>query len=72
MKNEMTYEQALSRLGEIVSLLEKGDLSLDDSLSLYEEGTKLSTLCYKKLNSAKQKITLLSDINGDCEGDDNG
>ena len=60
MKKELTYEQALDRLSEIVTLLEKGDISLDESLSLYEEGTALSALCYKKLNTAQQKITLLS------------
>lgn len=66
MKKELTYEQALDRLSEIVALLEKGDISLDESLTLYEEGTALSSLCYKKLNTAQQKITLLS-----AQGDGN-
>ena len=55
--SEMSYEQAVKRLDEIVSLLEKNEIELDDALSLFEEGTKLATFCTKKLNEAKQKIT---------------
>lgn len=57
MGNDLTYEQAVKRLDEIVSLLEKNDISLDEALSLFEEGTKLTALCSKKLSEAKQKIT---------------
>ncbi|MGN1329698.1 MAG: exodeoxyribonuclease VII small subunit [Eubacterium sp.] len=60
MDKEMTYEKAMSRLEEIVSLLENGEISLDDSMKLFEEGTNLTALCSKKLNEAEQKITLLS------------
>jgi exodeoxyribonuclease VII small subunit len=56
MSEEMNYEQAVKRLEEIVLLLEKNDVSLDEALKLFEEGTKLSTYCSKKLNEAKQKI----------------
>ncbi len=55
-----TYESAVLRLQEIVALLEKGDISLDESVSLFKEGSDLSAFCYKKLNSAQQKITELS------------
>ena len=55
--SEMTYEQAIKRLDEIVSLLEKNDIELDKALSLFEEGTRLTAFCSKKLNDAKQKIT---------------
>ena len=57
MSNELTYEQAVKRLDEIVSLLEKNDISLDEALSLFEEGTKLTSFCSRKLSDAKQKIT---------------
>lgn len=58
MRNkEMTYEQAVKRLEEIVECLEKNDVTLDESLSLFEEGTGLTSFCVKKLNEAKQKIT---------------
>ena len=57
MDNNMTYEQAVSRLDEIVSLLEKNESSLDEALALFEEGTKLTAFCTKKLSEAKAKIT---------------
>lgn len=60
MDKEMTYETAMSRLEEIVSLLENSEISLDESMKLFEEGTKLTAFCSKKLNDAEQKITLLS------------
>ena len=53
----MTYEKAIERLDEIVSILEKNEVSLDESLALFEEGTKLTAFCTKKLNEAKAKIT---------------
>lgn len=55
--DNMTYEQAITRLEEIVSLLEKNEISLDESLKLFEEGTKLSAFCSKMLNDAEIKIT---------------
>lgn len=55
--NNMTYESAVKRLDEIVTLLEKNEASLDESLALFEEGTKLTAFCTKKLNEAKAKIT---------------
>ena len=60
MEKEMTYEKAMSRLEEIVSLLDKSEISLDESMKLFEEGTKLTALCSKKLSEAEQKITLLT------------
>ena len=60
MEKEMTYEKAMNRLEEIVSLLEKSEISLDESMKLFEEGTKLTALCSKKLSEAEQKITLLT------------
>jgi len=58
MSNEqLTYEQAVMRLDEIVMLLEKNEVSLDEALALFEEGTRLTAFCTKKLSEAKQKIT---------------
>ena len=56
---KMTFEQQLQRLEEIVSLLEKGDAQLADSLALFEEGTKLITACSKELDQAEQKVVKL-------------
>lgn len=56
-KKEMTYEQAISRLEEIVSILEKNEVSLDEALELFEEGTRLTSFSADKLKNAKAKIT---------------
>ena len=58
--NEMTYETAVKRLEEIVSTLERNEVSLDESMKLFEEGTALTALCSKKLDEAQQKITVLT------------
>ena len=58
-KQQMQFEEALSRLEEIVRHLERGDLPLNDSLALYEEGTGLITLCSKTLDEAEQKVVKL-------------
>ena len=55
----MTFEQKIARLEEIVSLLEKGDAQLSDSLLLFEEGTKLVGECSKLLDEAEQKVVKL-------------
>ena len=56
---EVKFEDALKKLENIVGELEKGDLSLDESLAKYEEGIKLSRACSKKLEMAKRKVELL-------------
>lgn len=56
---ELTYEQALKKLEEIVNKLESGSISLDESIKLFEEGTKLADFCNTKLNAAEQKFTEL-------------
>ena len=61
-----TFEAALQKLDEIVQKLEKGDLPLEQSLLLYEEGVRLSRLCHAKLEEAEGKIELLmKDARGD-------
>ena len=51
-----TFEENMARLEEIVALLEKGDAQLSQSLSLFEEGTKLIAACSKELDQAEQKV----------------
>lgn len=58
-KNPLSFEEALSRLDEIVRHLEKGDLPLSESLALYEEGTALIASCSKMLDEAEQKVVKL-------------
>ena len=54
-----SFEEALSRLEEIVRALEVGQTPLDGSLSLFEEGIKLVKLCNRQLDEAEQKIKIL-------------
>ncbi|MDE7262999.1 MAG: exodeoxyribonuclease VII small subunit [Oscillospiraceae bacterium] len=54
-----SFEENMARLEEIVSLLERGDAPLAGSLSLFEEGTKLSALCAGLLDEAEQKVVKL-------------
>ncbi len=56
---EVKFEDSLSKLERIVSDLEGGSLNLDDAIKKYEEGMKLSTFCYKKLDEIQKKIELL-------------
>ncbi len=58
-KQTLSFEESLSRLEEIVRHLEKGDLPLNDSLTLYEEGTGLIAACSKLLDEAEQKVVKL-------------
>jgi exodeoxyribonuclease VII small subunit len=53
------FEDALARLETIVSELEKGDLPLDESLRIFEEGIKLSKTCLKMLDDAERKVEIL-------------
>jgi len=62
---ELSYEQQMKRLEEIVAKLEDGSLGLDESLRLFEEGTKLAAECNKVLNNAEQKIIKLSGEEGE-------
>lgn len=59
MADKMSFEQSLARLDEIVRHLEKGDLPLSDSLSLFEEGTGLLSACSAMLDEAEQKVVKL-------------
>ncbi len=70
-KNEMSFEDAMQRLEEIVKDLEKGDTSLDASLKLFEEGVKLVSECKTRLDNAEQKVkTLVEKGNGEYVEED--
>ena len=61
MKNP-TYENAIKKLEEITQKLENSELPLEESIKLFEEGTKLVGLCSSYLDKAEQKITQLSQL----------
>lgn len=58
----MDFEKRLGRLEEIVNKMEGGDLALDESLKLFEEGVKLSRECHSQLEQAEQKVKLLMKV----------
>ncbi|MBX3329513.1 MAG: exodeoxyribonuclease VII small subunit [Nitrospira sp.] len=59
------FEQAMARLEAIVGELEKGDLPLDESLKIFEEGIRLSKNCLRVLEEAERKVeVLVQDKNG--------
>ena len=57
-----TFDGAMKRLEEITRLLETGEQTLEQSIQLYEEGSKLSAFCAKKLNEAEQKVLSLDEL----------
>jgi exodeoxyribonuclease VII small subunit len=70
---EPTFEQALGELEQIVQKLERGELPLEESLRLYEEGIRLSRLCHAKLEQAEGRIeVLLKDPRGEPARDKEG
>jgi exodeoxyribonuclease VII small subunit len=56
-----TFEEHLTQLETVVERLERGDLSLDESVRLFEEGMKLSTACKAELEQAEGRIQVLVD-----------
>lgn len=57
---KLNFEESINKLEEIVKKLECGEESLESSLKLFEEGSKLSVNCYKTLKNAEQKVSTLS------------
>ncbi|NIR48700.1 exodeoxyribonuclease VII small subunit [candidate division KSB1 bacterium] len=57
--SDMTFENAMKRLEEIVSKLERGDLTLEESIKVYEEGLQLNKFCSAKLDETEKKIKML-------------
>ncbi|NDO18226.1 exodeoxyribonuclease VII small subunit [Lachnospiraceae bacterium MD329] len=54
-----TFEQSITELETIVAKLEDGDVTLDESLELFEQGIKLSKSCQKMLDSAEKRVSVL-------------
>ncbi|MCH4072895.1 exodeoxyribonuclease VII small subunit [Pseudoramibacter sp.] len=60
MARKKTFDEKMSRLKEIISMMDKDTLSLEESLKYYEEGVTLLKKCEKDLNTAEGKIEVLS------------
>lgn len=61
------FERALDELEKLVERMEAGDLSLEESLKLYERGIELSKACQKALDAADKRIRILSEQDGKSE-----
>lgn len=57
--NNIPYEQAALELESVVKLLESGELTLEDSIKMFEKGVSLVRLCNKRLDDIEKRITLL-------------
>ncbi len=66
-KEELNFEQLMEKLEDITNKLEKEQLSLDDSVKLFEEGIELSKKCNLKLEEAEKKITVLINENDEIK-----
>lgn len=60
----MDFETKLNRLEDIVEKMETGDLALEESLKMFEEGVKLVRECQTQLNAAEQKVKVLLAVDG--------
>ena len=70
-KTVQSFETAIRRLEEIVDTLESGDLSLEESIRIFEEGVGLTRTCSKQLEQAEQKVSsLLAEAEGTAAGTD--
>lgn len=61
MEQEMKFEEAMQALTEIVKKLENGEATLDESITLYEQGIQLSKRCTELLEKAEQKVRFLQE-----------
>lgn len=59
-QKKLKFEDAMARLQEIVERLEGGEAPLEEAMALFEEGAKLSALCYNTLDRAQLKVTELA------------
>jgi exodeoxyribonuclease VII small subunit len=64
MEKKTSFEATLGRLQQIVEALEAGELTLDQSLELFEEGVKLSRQCTQMLETAKKRVLTLTRKSG--------
>jgi exodeoxyribonuclease VII small subunit len=58
--DEMSFEQAMAELEQVVGQLERGDVPLEDSIKLYERGAELKKRCETKLKEAEEKVAQIT------------
>lgn len=70
MTKNISFEEAMKKIEEIVSKLENQTASLEETVELYKEGTELSVLCNKMIDEAEQKIKVLAKTKNGLEEKD--
>lgn len=70
MVEKLTFEEAMQKIEEVVSKLENGGATLDETVELYKQGTELSVLCNKMIDEAEQKIKVLAKTKNGLEEKD--
>lgn len=63
----VTFEDAMTKLEEIVEKLEEGDVPLEEAISFYKEGMELSKLCHDKLKTVEEQLTQIITEDGRTE-----
>ena len=63
MSDNLSFETILGKLEQTVKALEDGNITLEESIALYEQGVRLSEQCRQRLSSAKQKIEIIKNEN---------
>ena len=66
-KKQLSFEQSMDRLEQIVKELERGECTLDEAMAVFEEGSKLAGSCSDLLDKAEQKVTKLLSADGEEE-----
>lgn len=69
-QSEFNFEEALQELERLVSSMEEGELSLEDSMKAFEKGIKLTRECQTALQKAEQKVQILLDESGETQAFD--
>lgn len=69
-QSEFNFEEALQELERLVSSLEEGELSLEDSMKAFEKGIKLTRECQTALQKAEQKVQILLNESGETQAFD--
>jgi exodeoxyribonuclease VII small subunit len=57
MNEDLSFEQALTRLESITQSLQKGGMTLEEMIALFEEGTAIAKICHQRLNTAELKLS---------------
>ena len=65
---DLSFEEAMAELEEVVTQLERGDVALEQSIALYERGAALKTHCAGKLKDAEEKVELIRAAEGKAVG----